>query len=88
MREGLISHSGDKDLVRHIGNARRHNLPQRDEQGKPMWVIRKDRPDSPQKIDLAMAAVLSWEARSDAIASGVNLNKSVYLTRGIRTLGQ
>jgi hypothetical protein len=43
-------------------------LPQRDEQGKPLWLIRKERSDSPQKIDLAMAAVLSWEARTDATA--------------------
>jgi hypothetical protein len=36
-----------------------------------VWLIRKDRADSPRKIDLAMAAVLSWEARSDAVAAGV-----------------
>ncbi len=38
-----------------------------------MWVIHKDRPDSPQKIDAAVAAVLSWEARTDAIAAGANV---------------
>ena len=41
----------------------------RDEQGKPLWLIQKERPDSPHKIDLAMAGVLSWEARTDAIAA-------------------
>jgi hypothetical protein len=35
-----------------------------------MWTISKDRVDSPRKIDAAMAAVLSWEARGDAISSG------------------
>ena len=35
-----------------------------------MWLIRKERSDSPKKIDAAIAAVLSWEARRDAIASG------------------
>jgi hypothetical protein len=45
-------------------------------------LIRKDRPDSPHKMDLAMAAVLSWEARTDAIADGVT-GSSVYETRGI-----
>lgn len=65
-----LSHSGDKDLDRHVANARRHDLPQRDENGAKLWLIRKERPDSPFKIDLAMAAVLSWEARMDAIASG------------------
>jgi hypothetical protein len=69
--EGTISHDGSKELARHLGNARRGELPQRDEQGKAIWLIRKERPDSPHKIDLAMAAVLSWEARTDAIASGV-----------------
>lgn len=71
MKDGAISHSGDKDLDRHIGNAHRHDLPQRDEEGNPLWLIRKERSDSPNKIDLAMAAVLSWEARTDAIAAGV-----------------
>jgi hypothetical protein len=68
--EGTVSHDGSKDLARHLGNSRRGELPQRDEQGKPLWLIRKERPDSPHKIDLAMAAILSWEARTDAIASG------------------
>lgn len=68
--DGLFSHDGEKDLARHLGNARRQELLERDEQGKPLWLIRKDRPDSPHKMDLAMAAVLSWEARTDAIAAG------------------
>lgn len=72
IREGTLSHDGDERLARHIGNARRHDLPQRDEEGRQMWLIKKERPDSPKKIDLAMAAVLSWEARSDAIAAGVS----------------
>jgi len=71
IREGTISHDGDKRLARHIGNSRRKDLPgERDEQGKALWLIQKDRPDSPHKIDLAMASVLSWEARTDAIAAG------------------
>jgi stage V sporulation protein SpoVS len=35
-----------------------------------MHTLSKDRPDSPSKIDGAMAGVLSWEARGDAIAAG------------------
>jgi hypothetical protein len=73
IKEGVISHDGNRDLARHIGNARRNDLNYRDEQGKPRWLIRKERPDSPHKIDLAMAAVLSWEARTDAVASGALL---------------
>jgi hypothetical protein len=52
----------------------------RDETGAPLWTIYKERPDSPHKIDLAMAGALSWEARNDALASGVG-GTSVYEER-------
>lgn len=84
--EGTISHDGNEALTRHIGNACRHELQQRDEEGRPLWLIRKERPDSPLKIDLAMAAVLSWEARNDAIAAGATGRRSVYETRGVLVL--
>lgn len=71
-----ISHNGDETLTRHIGNSHRHDLPQRDDEGKPMWLIRKERSDSPAKIDAAMAAVLSWQARADAIKLGANLQQA------------
>jgi phage terminase large subunit-like protein len=67
---GDISHGGDERLARHLGNAHRRTLLLQDEQQRPLWVIQKERSDSPDKIDLAMAAVLSWEARTDALASG------------------
>lgn len=70
MREKRLIHDGHELLVRHIGNAHRHDLPHRDEEAKPRWIIRKDRADSPYKIDAAMAACLSWEARQDAVAAG------------------
>lgn len=70
MKQGALSHDGSAILGRHIANACRHDLPQLDEDGRHMWLIRKERSDSPRKIDAAMAAVLSWEARRDAIASG------------------
>lgn len=68
--DGSVSHSGDEALVRHVGNAYRQLLNQRDESDQPLWLIRKERADSPYKIDAAMASVLSWEARNDAVASG------------------
>lgn len=71
IKEGALSHNGDKTLIRHIGNCYKHELPQRDEDDQPLWLIRKERHDSPHKIDAAMAAVLSWEARTDAVASGI-----------------
>jgi len=76
IEEGNLSHDGNEVLSRHVGNAYKHELSQLDEQGKPLWLIRKERSDSPYKIDLAMAAVLSREARTDAIAAGANLNQA------------
>jgi hypothetical protein len=70
--DGTLSHDGSKGYIRHIGNSRRRDLHQVDQQTlKPLWVIQKERPDSPHKIDLAMAGVLSWEARTDAVAAGM-----------------
>lgn len=89
IKEGAISHDGDPDVTRHLGNARKHDLPASyvDEQGKRLWLIQKERPDSPQKIDLAMASVLAWEARTDAIAAGVLAEgQSVYERRGLATV--
>lgn len=71
IKDGSIGHDGSPDVARHIGNSRKREIGQRDEQGKAMWVIQKDRNDSTQKIDAAVASVLSWEARTDAIAAGV-----------------
>ncbi len=70
MKQGALSHDGNAVLERHIANCCRHDLPQLDEDGKHMWLIRKERSDSPRKIDAAMAAVLSWEARRDCVSSG------------------
>lgn len=65
-----LTHDGNHRMAAHIGNATKKYVAARDSEDQPMWVIRKDRPSSPRKIDGAMAGALSWEARSDAIASG------------------
>jgi len=85
IQSGELTHDGSAGLTRHIGNACRRTLTLRDEDDKPLWVIQKERPDSPHKIDAAMAGCLSWEARCDALASGVG-ESSVYDTRGILVL--
>lgn len=64
-----MSHDGDEKLAEHIRNAVRHDTRMTDND-ELLWVIRKDSRDSPRKIDLAMAALLAWEARGDAIALG------------------
>lgn len=54
------------DLVRHIGNAGKKQLNRVDiETGKPLWLLTKLHRD--RKFDLAMAAVLSWQARMDCL---------------------
>jgi hypothetical protein len=63
-------------LLTHIGNAVRRATNMRDEDddgrtsGRFLWLISKERAKSPNKIDLAMAAVLAWRARGDAEKSG------------------
>lgn len=85
--EKSISHDGNEDLLRHIGNAYKHDTKMKDEVGKALWLIQKDRQESPHKIDLAMASVLSWEARNDAIASGINVrHASAYDTPGFSSV--
>ena len=86
-----ISHSGDAGLHRHIGNACRRYVHVRNDEGtlERLFLIVKDRPESPRKMDGAMAAVISWEARRDALAAGAAAppERSVYETRGIRVIG-
>ena len=52
-----------------FGTAQRRDLAVRDDKGERLWTIQKERPDSPHKIDAAVAAILSWEARTGAIAA-------------------
>ena len=78
-----IGNDGNENLARHIGNAVKKNLNLVDEDGSPLWVIYKERADSPFKIDAAMAAILSWQARCDALTSGAATSgKSLYEERG------
>lgn len=61
---GEMTHDGSSVLMRHVLNARR-----RLKAGRLM--IAKEHPDSPRKIDAAVAAVLAYQARLDAVAAGV-----------------
>ena len=65
-----LHHSGDETLAEHVGNAARLTLNERDDKGAPLWKVQKETPDSARKIDGLMAAILAWEARTDAISSG------------------
>jgi phage terminase large subunit-like protein len=62
MRQAL-AHDGNRDLTRHIANARTRET----RQG---YVIQKESKRSRKKIDAAVASILAHEARADAIADG------------------
>lgn len=79
MQTGALTHDGNADMRRHIANARRHELSLLDENARPLWMIRKERHDSPFKIDYAMAGGLSWEAYTDAVAAGATNKKKRYV---------
>ena len=65
-----VAFDGHPDLLRHMGNARKHELNITDDNGEKLYVMVKERRNGPMKIDLAMAATLSWAARGKAIADG------------------
>lgn len=72
VRAGAVHHQvdvgADDVLSRHVRNAVRRPVPARDDQGRPLWTLEKPAPS--RKVDAAMALVLAWEARSDALAAG------------------
>lgn len=61
---GELTHDGSSDLTRHVLNARRKIR-------NGTVQIGKEFPDSPNKIDAVVAAVLAWQARIDAVAEGI-----------------
>lgn len=72
---GDLSHADDPDYARHIANAHRLVLGIRDEEGRPMYVITKERPESRNHIDLDVSGILSWQARLDALALGLGRDR-------------
>lgn len=61
---GEISMSASPGLIRHLLNARRRAT-------RTGYLLYKDFPDSPEKIDAAYAAVMAYKACIDAISTGV-----------------
>jgi hypothetical protein len=73
-----VTHNGSKDLLRHLGNAGRKDTNLKDEEpGVPVWILGKIRPEA--KFDLCMAAVLSWQARLDALAAGMVAQQETFV---------
>ncbi|MFJ9740825.1 terminase [Streptomyces sp. NPDC101166] len=59
-----LTHDGSSVLTRHVLNARRRK-------SRSGIQIMKEHPDSARKIDAAIASVLAWQARLDAVAKGL-----------------
>jgi len=72
IQTGALTHDGDPRFTAGIKNSHKHMRQFRDDQGEQMWTIQKERPDSPLKIDAAMAGCLSWEAYTMAVTAGEN----------------
>jgi hypothetical protein len=70
IKTGTVFGNGDKEMAEHIGHAQKYEIRMNDEEGKPLWSVKKERHDSDKKIDLAMAGGMSNQARLDALKSG------------------
>lgn len=70
-----LTHSG-LALTRHVLNARRRL-------GRSGVSIAKEHPESPNKIDAAIAAVLAYQARLQALSKG-EATKTTFVPRRIR----
>lgn len=77
IRNGDMTHDGAYGLTRHVLNARR-----RLSGGK--LALRKENDYSNRKIDAAVAAVLAWQGRLDAIAAGVGQRPAAGVVRKVR----
>lgn len=86
VKERTVRHDGDDVLTRHVVNCRR--VIARGVAGADRILVRKS--DDEHKIDLAICAVLAYEARNDAIAQGLldaeeeELDRSQFTAAGFR----
>lgn len=62
----------DAELTHHGYALTRHVLAAHRRVGRAGVTIGKESPESARKIDAAMAAVLAWQARLDAVAAGLS----------------
>ncbi|MFW7414749.1 hypothetical protein [Demequina sp. SO4-18] len=79
IRGGDCLNDGDPVMASHIGHAQKRDAKVVDDEGIPMWSMTKERHDSPNKIDYAMAGGLSWQAYLDAVASGAGQESPNYV---------
>lgn len=89
----LSAHAGDKTALRGVGEFTydgsheftQHLLNARMRKHTSGYLLAKDFPESPRKIDAAYALTLAWKARLDAVAKG--LDRQASERREVVTLG-
>lgn len=89
----LSAHAGDKTALRGVGEFTydggheftQHLLNARMRKHTSGYLLAKDFPESPRKIDAAYALTLAWKARLDAVAKG--LDRQATDRREVVTLG-
>ncbi len=79
--DGEMLQDGSATLTKHLLHARRRTSPQGVQIGK-------SNPDSPDKIDGAVAATLSWAAALDAVAAGANKTNVTVIPVNLRASRQ
>jgi hypothetical protein len=77
IRNGDMTHDGSYALTRHVLAARR-----RLSGGK--LQLSKENDYSPNKIDAAVAAVLAWQARLDAVSAGIGTRRTSFAPSRLR----
>lgn len=82
IESGDLAHDGDPDFIRHIGNTGKRMTRGVDEEGNPRFILTKITHE--RKMDISVAAVLSWEARSQAITEGAQPKQKLWLPRRVR----
>lgn len=81
-----LRHTGDPVLRSHVGAAQKRMTTVRDDKDREMFVLTKISERSTEKIDLDIAAVLSWSARAKALKDGLTApeaKQSAYDSRGL-----
>lgn len=77
IENAACTHDSSEALTRHILNARRRPV-------RTGYLLYKQYPDSPDKIDAAYAAVMAWKARLDAVAAGLGRTRRKRAIQRIR----
>jgi phage terminase large subunit-like protein len=77
IKSGDVSFDGDKKFVEHIGNAGKRLTRGVDEDDQPKFILAKI--EANRKYDVAVAAILSWEARMDAIEENAQPKEQDYV---------